>query len=92
MIFENIRALSTEKAGVFELSITAILTSLRRAVKFNSVLEEVTKCRYQFIHVSTDDQLDLISSYFKQGYTNLEMLEVLKLHGITITIKNWIIG
>ena len=42
--------------------------------------------------VSTDDQLDLISSYFKQGYTNLEMLEVLKLHGITITIKNWIIG
>ena len=37
--------------------------------------------------VSTDDQLELISSYFKQGYTNLEMLEFLKLHGITISIS-----
>ena len=25
-----------------------------------------------------DDQLELISSYFKQGYTNLEIIEVLK--------------
>ena len=37
--------------------------------------------------VSTDNELDLISSYFKQGYTNLEMLEFLKLHGITISIS-----
>ena len=37
--------------------------------------------------VSTDDQLELISSYFKQGYTNLEMLEFFKLHGITISIS-----
>ena len=37
--------------------------------------------------VSTNDQLDLISSYFKQGYTNLEMLEFFKLHRITISIS-----
>ena len=36
--------------------------------------------------VLEDDQLELISSYFKQEYSNLEMLEFLKLHGITISI------
>ena len=37
--------------------------------------------------VSKDDQLELIPSCFKQGYTNLEMLKFLKLHGITISIS-----
>lgn len=37
--------------------------------------------------VSMDDQLELTSSYFKQGYTNLEMLEFLKLQGMTISIS-----
>ena len=37
--------------------------------------------------VSMDNELDLISSYFKQGYTNLEMLEFLKFHRITISIS-----
>ena len=37
--------------------------------------------------VLEDDQLELISSYFKQGYSNLEMPEFLKLHGITISIS-----
>ena len=34
-----------------------------------------------------DDQLDLILSYFKQGCSNLEMLEFWKLHEITISIS-----
>ena len=37
--------------------------------------------------VLEDDQLELISSYFKQGYSNLEILEFLKLHGITIIMS-----
>ncbi|PFX11893.1 hypothetical protein AWC38_SpisGene24237 [Stylophora pistillata] len=37
--------------------------------------------------VLQDDQLELISSYFKQGYSNLKILEFLKLHGITISIS-----
>ena len=37
--------------------------------------------------VLQDDQLELILSYFKQGYSNLEFLEFLKLHGITISIS-----
>jgi len=37
--------------------------------------------------VLEDGQLELISSYFKQGYCNLEMLEFLKLHGITISVS-----
>ena len=37
--------------------------------------------------VSTGDQLELILSYFKQGYSNLEMLEILQPHGITISIS-----
>jgi len=34
-----------------------------------------------------DDQLELISSYFKQGYTNLGIMEFLKLHAITISLS-----
>ena len=34
-----------------------------------------------------DDQLELIFSYLKQGYTNLEIMEFLKLHGITISLS-----
>ena len=37
--------------------------------------------------VLRDDQLELISSYFKQGYSNLEILEFLKLHDITMSIS-----
>ena len=37
--------------------------------------------------VLEDDQLELISSYFKQGYSNLEILEFLELHGITISMS-----
>ncbi|KAL9959657.1 hypothetical protein ACROYT_G032997 [Oculina patagonica] len=34
-----------------------------------------------------DDQLELIASYFEQGYTNLEIVEFLKLHGIEISLS-----
>ena len=34
-----------------------------------------------------DDQLELVSSYFKQGFSNLEIMEFLKLHGITISLS-----
>ncbi|PFX12696.1 hypothetical protein AWC38_SpisGene23301 [Stylophora pistillata] len=37
--------------------------------------------------VLQDDQLELISSYFKQENSNLEILEFLKLQGITISIS-----
>ena len=40
---------------------------------------------YEF-SAAGDDQLELIPNYFKQGYTNLEMLEFLKLHGVTVSL------
>ena len=40
---------------------------------------------YEF-SAAGDDQLELIPNYFKQGYTNLEMLEFLKLHGGTVSL------
>ncbi|KAJ7371568.1 hypothetical protein OS493_024243 [Desmophyllum pertusum] len=36
---------------------------------------------------SAEDDLELISQYFKQGYSNLEILEFLKLHGVSISLS-----
>jgi len=36
---------------------------------------------------SPEDSLELVSQYFKQGYTNLEILEFLKFHGINISLS-----
>lgn len=36
---------------------------------------------------SPEDSLELVSQYFKQGYTNLEILEFLNLHGINISLS-----
>ena len=36
---------------------------------------------------SDGNELELISQYFKQGYSNLEILEFLKLHGISISLS-----
>jgi len=36
---------------------------------------------------SPEDSLELVSQYFKQGYTNLEILEFLKLQGINISLS-----
>ena len=33
---------------------------------------------------------ELISSYFFQGYTNAEIVEFLKLHGISYRLTNWL--
>ena len=33
---------------------------------------------------------ELISSYFFQGYTNPEIVEFLKLHGISYRLTNWL--
>ena len=39
-------------------------------------------------HDSFDqNELELISQYFKQGYNNLEILEFLKIHGVTISLS-----
>ena len=36
---------------------------------------------------SAEDYLELISIYFRQGNSNLEILEFLKLHGVTISLS-----
>ena len=36
---------------------------------------------------SAEDYLEFISIYFRQGYSNLEILEFLKLHGVTISLS-----
>ena len=36
---------------------------------------------------SPEDFLELISLYFRQGYSNPEMLEFLKLHGVSISLS-----
>ena len=36
---------------------------------------------------SDGNELELVSQYFKQGYSNLEILEFLKLHGISISLS-----
>ena len=36
---------------------------------------------------SAEDYLELISIYFRQGYSNLEILQFLKLHGVTISLS-----
>ena len=38
-------------------------------------------------NAASDDQLELVSSYFRQGFNNLEILEFLKLHGITLSLS-----
>ena len=34
---------------------------------------------------SAEDYLELISQYFRQGHSNLEIFEFLKLHGVSIS-------
>ena len=47
---------------------------------------EYTPCMSR--HDSSDqNELELISQYFKQGYSNLEMLEFVKMHGVTISLS-----
>ena len=36
---------------------------------------------------SAEDYLELISQYFRQDYNNLEILEFLKLHGVSISLS-----
>ena len=36
---------------------------------------------------SAEDYLELISQYFRQDYSNLEILEFLKLHGVSISLS-----
>ncbi|CAH3181910.1 unnamed protein product, partial [Porites lobata] len=49
-------------------------------------LPEYTPC--MSCHDSSDqNELELISQYFKQGYNNLEILEFLKIHGVTISLS-----
>ena len=36
---------------------------------------------------SAEDYLELISRYFRKGYSNLEILEFLKLHGVSISLS-----
>ena len=36
---------------------------------------------------SPEDYLELISQYFRQGYSNLQILEFLKLHGVSISLS-----
>ena len=38
-------------------------------------------------NAASDDQLELVSSYFRQGFNNLEILEFLNLHGITVSLS-----
>lgn len=38
-------------------------------------------------NAASDDQLELVSSYFRQGFNNLEILEFLKLHGIVVSLS-----
>lgn len=49
-------------------------------------LPEYTPC--MSCHDSSDqNELELISQYFKQGYNNSEILEFLKIHGVTISLS-----
>ena len=51
-------------------------------------LPTYTSCMSDSYYNNSDgNELELISQYFKQGYSNLEILEFLKLHGIAISLS-----
>ena len=55
-------------------------------VKRNMPLPAYTPCM-RGNDGSSEDSLELVSQYFKQGYNNLEILEFLKLHGTNISLS-----